>query len=302
MIEYDGSAMSEKMMRNARRQMDGGVLLLAEKGSKSSLSLRFLEIDEAQRPQMQMAGQMLAVFGGYYPGFAREIDDDNLETVIGEAVGGGATWVKIVGDWPRKGRGAIPNFSEPVLRKIVGIAPRAGCRVAIHTAAPETPAVAVRVGVDSIEHGLFLNRDDIVTLGERGGAWVPTVVAMESIADWLGPSSTGGQVLAAGLENTASLLGFALEAGVAVLAGTDLAVGHGEVAKEAVRLIDYGLSPAQAVHAVGRAAYDYLGIETGFVVGRPADAVLFRDDPADDPGLLLEPQFVMRAGRMVRGA
>jgi len=251
---------------------------------------------------MQMAGQMLAVRGGYYPGFAGEIDDDNLETVIGEAVKGGATWVKVVGDWPRKGQGAVPNFGEPALRQIVDVSHRAGCRVAIHTAAPETPAVAVRVGVDSIEHGLFLNRDDIVALGKRGGAWVPTVVAMESIADFLGSSSTGGRMIAAGLENMVSLLGFALDAGVSVLAGTDLAVAHGKVAKEAIRLIDYGLSPAQAVHAVGRAAYDYLGIETGFEAGRPADAVLFPVDPADDPSTLLEPQLVIRAGRTVRSA
>lgn len=125
---------------------------------------------------------------------------------------------------------------------------------------------------------------------------------MESIGRWLGESSSGGRVLTAGLENTASLLGFALDAGVAILAGTDLAVGHGEVAKEAVRLTEYGLSAAQAVNAASQAAYDYLGVESGFAVGRVADAVLFAGDPSDDIGLLFEPQLIMRAGRTIAGS
>lgn len=302
MIEYDGSGLQEKMLCNARLQMEGGVLLIAEKGSKSTLSLRFLDTRESERPRMQMAGRMIAVADGYYPGFAAEIDERNLETVIAEATTHGATWVKLVGDWPRRGSGAVPNFSEDQLRRIVTMAHGAGCRVAIHTAAPETPGMAVRAGVDSIEHGLYLTRDDIVALGERGGAWVPTVVAMEAVADWLGESSSGGRVLAAGLENAASLLGFALDAGVAVLAGTDLAVAHGAVAREAVRLVDYGLSAAQAVHAVSQGAYDYLGIEPVLAPGTPADVVLFANDPADEPQLLFEPRLVMRAGRTICGS
>ncbi|MEA2001543.1 MAG: amidohydrolase family protein [Actinomycetota bacterium] len=301
MIEYDGAAIEEKMLHNARLQMEGGVLLLAEKGSKSSISLRILSEEESQRPRMQMAGRMIAVDGGYYPGFAAEIDEANLENVIAEAVGDGATWIKLVGDWPRRGVGAIPNFSEGALRQIVALAHGAGCKVAIHTAAPETPGMAVRAGVDSIEHGLYLTLADVAELGERGGAWVPTVVAMEAISQWLGSASSGGRVIAAGLENTAELLPLAVEAGVAVLAGTDLALQHGTVATEAIRLTEYGLSRKQALHSVTRAAYDYLGLEAGFSPGLPADAVFFASDPVKDLSALLEPKLVIRAGRIVLG-
>lgn len=300
MVDYDGAGIQEKMLHNARLQMESGVLLLAEKGSKLSVSLRILNEEDSQRPRMQMAGRLIAVAGGYYPGFAAEIDGTNLGAVIGDAAGGGAKWVKIVGDWPRKGLGAVPNFSESALRQIVTVAHGAGCRVAIHTAAPDTPRMAVRAGIDSIEHGLYLTRDDVAALGERGGAWVPTVSAMEAIAQWLGTSSSGGRMLADGLKNAASLIPHAVEAGVAVLAGTDLALPHGGVATEAIRLLEYGLSPAQAVHAVTRAAYEYLGVEAGFGAGHVADAVFFSDDPAQNPTLLLEPEIVIRAGRVVR--
>ncbi len=299
MIDYDGVDLQAKMRRNAVLQLEGGVLLLAEKGAKSSLSLQFLDENESGRPRMQMAGRMIAVPGGYYPGFAAEIDGSNLAETISEAVGGGATWVKIVGDWPRKGIGAMPNFAEDALSQIVALSHEAGCRVAIHTAAPKTPGIAVRSGVDSIEHGLFLSRVDIAALGARGGAWVPTLVAMEGIAQWLGESSSGGRMLHDGLRNVSDLLAEAVDAGVAVLAGTDVAVRHGQVAREALRLIDYGLSPAQAVHAVTEAAYDYLDVDAGFEPGRPADLVLFRKDPVVDPTELLRPALVMRAGRVV---
>lgn len=287
------------MRRNARLQMEGGVLLLADKGSKTSLSLRYLDEEEASRPHVQMAGRMITVPGGYFPDFCDEIDGSNLPEVIGNAVRGGASWVKLVGDWPRRGRGPVSNFDEEELRQVVRIAHDAGCRVAIHTTAPDTPSIAVRAGVDSIEHGLYLTVDDLALLGERGGAWVPTILAMEGIADWLGADSTGGQVFADGLANVRRLLRPAVEAGVAVLAGTDVAVPHGEVAREATRLVDYGLSPAAVVRALSGAAWDYLGVEAGLEVGKPADLVLFASNPTNDVTELQRPAHVMRAGRVV---
>ena len=66
------------MRRNAQLQLEGGVLLLADKGSRTSLSLRFLDEEEASRPHVQMAGRMITVPGGYFPDFCDEIDDGNL--------------------------------------------------------------------------------------------------------------------------------------------------------------------------------------------------------------------------------
>ena len=302
MVRLDGSDFAAKMRAYALLQMEGGVLLVADKGSRSSLTLRFLDEDELLRPRMQMAGRMLAAADGYFPGCAAEADAENLAGLVNQATEGGASWVKVVGDWPRRGLGPIANFDEPALKQIVAIAHAAGCRVAVHTTAPGTPSMAVRAGADSIEHGLFLKTDDLAALGARGGAWVPTVAAMEATVASLGESSSGGRLLTRGLENVATLLGDAIEAGVGVLAGTDLVLPHGHVAKEAIKLVEYGLSPAQALHAVTGAAYDYLGFDAGFVPGNPADLVLFEGDPAGDLRLLLSPVLVMRAGRVVLGA
>jgi imidazolonepropionase-like amidohydrolase len=164
--------------------------------------------------------------------------------------------------------------------------------------APVTPGQAVRAGVDSIEHGLFLTAADISVLGSRGGAWVPTIGNVRDVRKMLGWGSSGARVLGEGLENVEQTLALAAEAGVAVLAGTDLGLGHGEVAREAVLLKSYGLSDRAAVAAASESAYRYLGIPF-LTPGASADVVLFEGDPNRDVTSLQRPVAAMRAGKVV---
>ena len=285
---------------NAWMQVEGGVLLIADKGSSSDVSLEILDAPPVTRPAMQMAGRIIAAPGGYYPGYGHQVDDAGLAEAVRSASNGAASWVKIIGDWPRKGVGPTANYGAAALQTAVKIAHRAGRRVAVHTMAPAGVGPAVAAGVDSIEHGLFLNADDLPGLAERGGAWVPTALGAEAIVEFLGAASSGGTLLRQGVENLRDLLPEAERLGVTVLAGTDLAVPHGEVAREAIRLHELGLSRSAALHAVTAAAYAYLGVERGFVPGMPADAVFVSDDPRDRLETLLEPQAIIRAGTVVR--
>ena len=288
--------LSELADVNVATQLDGGVFLVLDKGSRSNASLRVLDEPLALRPDMEMAGRMVASPGGYYPDFAIETDPDGLADVIRSVARPPATWVKLVGDWPRRGIGAVPNFSEEALTQAVGIAHQAGCRVAIHTAAPETASMAVRAGVDSVEHGLFLDETDLRLLGSRGGAWVPTIAAMEALRDMLGADSSGGRLFAQGLNNVRDILASAEGHGVTVLGGSDLSLAHGEVAREGSRLVEYGLSDVRAVAALTTNAYGYAGIDRSFAKGKPADVVFFERDPAEDVAILERPIMVIRRG------
>ncbi len=304
----DPDEILERSLANAWAQLEGGVFLVADKGSADNVSLRLLDQPPERLPELQMAGHMIANPGGYYQDFAIEVDEAELvETVRAAAAertpgGGRPHWVKLVGDWPRKGQGAVTNFGEEAMRAAVAVANAAGCRVAIHAAAPVTSSLAVAAGVDSIEHGLFLTADDLETLGARGGAWVPTVTAMEGIRDMLGAESSGGRLFAEGLENVAELLAGAPEAGVTVLAGTDLVVPHGAVATEAVGLGRYGLAEEAVVTAVTTGAYDYLGVDHRFEPGGHADVLFFDADPRDDLTVLTRPVLGLRHGQVVVGS
>jgi len=284
---------------NAWMQIEGGVLLIADKGSSSDVSLEILDAPPSERPIATMAGRIIAPHDGYYPGYGHEVDEDGLVEAVRQAAGGRADWVKIIGDWPRKGQGTVANYGEAALTKAVQVAHAAGRRVAVHTMAPEGIGPSIAAGVDSIEHGLFLDANDLPGLADRGGAWVPTILGAETIIGMLGADSTGGRLLTDGVDNVRDLLPEAERLGVTILTGTDLAIPHGKVAHEAIRLHELGLSVAATVRAVATAAFDYLGVDHGFSSGMPADAVFFADDPRERLETLLEPQLVVRSGRIV---
>ncbi|MEA2023646.1 MAG: amidohydrolase family protein, partial [Actinomycetota bacterium] len=282
---------------NAWMQVEGGVLLIADKGSSSDVSLEILDAPPTERPIATMAGRIIAPRDGYYPDYGHEVDEEGLVEAVRQASGGRAEWVKIIGDWPRRGRGTVANYGESALTRAVEVAHAAGRRVAVHTMAPEGIGPAVVAGVDSIEHGLFLAADDLPGLAERGGAWVPTILAAEAIIEMLGADSTGGRLLARGVGNVRDLLPEAERLGVTILTGTDLAIPHGKVAHEAIRLNELGLPREAAFRAVSAAAFDYLGIDHGFSPGMPADAVFFADNPREHLETLLDPQVIIRSGR-----
>lgn len=286
----------QSMRRYAQDQLAGGVLLMLDKGAKNNTTLAMLDIPEPDRPELQMAGQALAPKGGYFASFPVAVSGDELEREVEIACSTtAAQWIKVVGDWPRKGLGAVPNYTERELAGAVAVAHGHGRRVAVHTMAPEVPSVAVRAGVDSIEHGLFLTISDIEALGTRRGMWVPTLVAMESVRDQRGAESSGRRLLARGLENVASLLTSAVEAGVHVLGGTDIVLPHGAVALEAPKLVEYGLSPEQATWAVTEGGYVALDI-ANLEPGCAADVTLFAAHPHLDVKELQTPVGILRRG------
>jgi imidazolonepropionase-like amidohydrolase len=115
----------------------------------------------------------------------------------------------------------------------------------------------------------------------------------------LGERSSGGRLLLEGLENVVANLKDAVEAGVHVLTGTDLAIGTRDVAREAIRLWEMGMAAPAVVDAVSWSGYRATGRTSPFAVGAPANAVLYDEDPIVDPGVLLHPSRVIRMGRLV---
>ncbi|HVR33391.1 MAG TPA: amidohydrolase family protein [Acidimicrobiia bacterium] len=290
----------EGIARRAFAAVESGVFLVFDKGSCDTSVLTLANVPPTERPHFEAAGRMIAAEAGYFPGFAVEVDEAGLMEAVRSASADSAGWVKIVGDWPRKGLGPVLNFGEDVLAAAVGVAHAAGVRVAIHTMAPDMASAAVRAGVDSIEHGLFLDDDDVRALGARSGMWVPTVLRMEAVVAQFGPERTAGRIVAEGLDRVRSLLPGAQEAGVNVLAGTDLCVPSARVAAEAIRLVDYGLTADQAVRAISSDAWAVARLPTDFRFGAAADLVAFARDPREDIHALDAPVAVIRSGRLLR--
>lgn len=278
-----------------------GVLLALDKGWSNLDTIEIIKtVPPEHRPEIEAAGIINAVSGGYWPDFARELDVTGFEAGIDQSIAEGGGWVKLVGDWPRRGQGPVANFTEAELSRVVEMAGADGQRVAIHTMGREVPSMAVQAGIHSIEHGLFLSEEDLDALGSRGGMWVPTVLRMEAVVNQLGAGSSGGKLLLEGLENVARLLPLAAEAGVRLLAGTDVTIGAHEVALEAQRLAELGLPGEMALNSVSTSAYEATGRPFSFELGSTADVVMFSENPLEDLGVLSHPVVVMRMGARVR--
>ncbi|MFV2074111.1 MAG: amidohydrolase family protein [Thermoanaerobaculales bacterium] len=290
----------DEAAERARDALAAGVTLLLDKGWCDETVIDLIAaVPESERPEIEAAAQIIAVEEGYFPDFALEIDGFEIGSVVAEQAAIGAGWVKLVGDWPRRGRGPVANFTEDQLRRAVRVAGESGSRVAIHTMAREVPSLAVAAGIHSIEHGLFLTDSDIADLAERSGMWVPTLLRIEETIAQLGADSGGGRLLLEGLDNARRLLPAAFEAGVRVLAGTDLIGTPANVASEALKLGEYGLSNTQVVETVTTAGFSATGRSPDFAVGASADAVLFPEDPISDLAVLTHPAAVIRKGTVV---
>lgn len=296
-VRLDDAGDPAGVVKRARAALEAGLTLILDKGWRDMTTIEAVSgLPEVERPEIEAAARLISVEGGYYPDFGLVVEPEQLSGSVATEAERGVGWVKVVGDWPRKGRGPVANFDMSQLAGAVAAATEAGSKVAIHTMAPEVPSMAVAAGVHSIEHGLFLSEDDLGDLGQRGGMWVPTISRVEETIGHLGPDSSGGRLLAEGLDNVRSLLALGVEAGVHVLAGTDLVGTPADVASEARKLAECGLTNDQAVQAVGGSAFKATGRSVDFAPGEPANAVLFPADPTEDLGVLDAPSAVIRLG------
>ena len=210
----------------------------------------------------------------------------------------GATWIKLIADFPRLAPGEPPSDPAPTypladVRDLVEAVHGAGARVAAHSTTRYVTEL-IAAGIDSVEHGTALGETDLAALAARGGAWTPTLCATTSVR----PAETAQQRTQR-LERTERLrylLPRAASHGVTIMTGTDVT---GSIPREVALLTELGLPPAAALAAASTAARRFLGF-AGPSEGEPADLVSYHDDPRDDPAVLGHPAAVVLRGTRIR--
>lgn len=191
----------------------------------------------------------------------------------------------------RYGQTTKPQFQPEEIKAIVRLARKQNQRVMVH-ANGETPVKeAVEAGVDSIEHGFFMGRDNLERMAEKGVCWVPTACTMQAFARM---GREGGTVAARNLENQIEQIIFARKIGVTIALGTDAGspgVFHGEsIAAELNLLLEAGYSVEQAIKCgtFNGAALLNLKDFGSLAPGMPANFIAARGSVFDIPKNLRE--------------
>jgi imidazolonepropionase-like amidohydrolase len=259
-------------------------------------------------PRLYVTTKAIVATGSYAPrGFAPEFHipqgaeeadgADALRRVVRDQIGRGADWVKVYADSPWGPSGdAKPTFTVEELKLIVETAQSAGCSVAAHATTAEGMRRAATAGVATIEHGSNGTPEVFRLMAERGVALCPTLAAYEAMRKYRGGTGLDGSQA----NVLKDVFKQALDAGVTIGNGSDVGVfSHGDQARELELMVEYGMSPAQAMRAASSAAAKILHAEDrlGSVkAGLLADLVGVDGDPTKDVHMLRKVKFVMKGG------
>jgi imidazolonepropionase-like amidohydrolase len=190
------------------------------------------------------------------------------------------------------------------IKAVVQTAHDYGFTVAAHAHGAEAIRRAVIGGVDSIEHGTFMDDQDMKLMKEHGTWYVPTIIAGDTVAHKAAipgyyPPQVAAKAAAIGplIQATA---GRAYKAGVKIAFGTDAGVyPHGENAHEFELMVQAGMPPLFAIQAATTHAAELLKHEKdlGSVSpGKLADVIAVNGNPLDNISLLKQVSFVMKEG------
>jgi imidazolonepropionase-like amidohydrolase len=308
--------------RYAEQTLMAGFTTVRDLGAADQLNIhlaRAIESRLLRGPRMLAAGLGVTMTGGHGNGFiASEADGpDAVRKAVRQQLRAGATAIKLFASGGVMTPGVdprSPSYTEDELRAGVEEAHKAFRIVGAHAQATEGVKNAIRAGVDSIEHGVWLDEEAIQMMCGRGTYLVATFTAPWQIAHRGTEAGIpafmvdkGWQVLEAHEQSIRS----AINAGVRMAMGTDQGTpkNHpGENAQEIVRLAGLGLSPAAALLASTAWAADLLQLsgEIGRIKpGLAADLLVLDADPLADISVLANQsaiRAVIQAGAIVRSS
>jgi imidazolonepropionase-like amidohydrolase len=310
--------------KNARATLQAGFTTVRNVGASgySDVALRdAINAGDVPGPRMLVSGPPLTITGGHadnnllpfeYHATSDGVADgvDGVRHMVRQDIKYGADMIKFMASGGVLSKGDNPQASQYTLEEMKAIveeAHRLGRKVAAHAHGAQAILWASEAGVDSIEHGSYIDDAGIAEMKKNGTYLVPTLY----LGDWFLENAERNHVpdfllakakavMPAARQNIAH----AFASGVKVAFGTDAAVyPHGMNAHEFAVMVKLGLTPLQAIQASTINAADLLGWpgKVGSLdPGAWADVIAVDGDPLKDVTILEHVKFVMKGGEVVR--
>ncbi|HTU44057.1 MAG TPA: amidohydrolase family protein [Bryobacteraceae bacterium] len=197
----------------------------------------------------------------------------------------------------------VPQLSQAELDALVSEAHALRRKTAAHAHGAEGAKRAIRAGIDSVEHGTFVDDEALRMMREHGTYLVPTLSVRSGLAESNFPPLVRAKADLAVRQQDA-MVRRALATGVKIALGTDAAVyPHGNNALEFVLMAADGMTPAQSLRAGTSSAADLLGLANKIgtlETGKLADVVAVPGNPFDDIKVTQSVLFVMKEGVVYR--
>jgi imidazolonepropionase-like amidohydrolase len=310
--------------KNARLTLLAGFTTVRNVGARgfSDVALRdAINAGDVPGPRMLASGPPLGITGGHcdnnrlpfeYHATGGGVADgiEGVQHQVRENIKYGSDLIKICATGGVLSLGDNPQHSEYTLEElkaIVADAHRLGRKVAAHAHGAEGIRWAAEAGVDSIEHGSYIDDAGIAVMKEHGTYLVPTLYLGDWMIDNAGLTRLPPPLLAKAQDVIPAArknIAHAFASGVKVAFGTDAAVyPHGLNAHEFAVMVKLGLTPLRAIQAATINAADLLGWsgKVGTLeAGAWADIIAVDGDPAKDVTTLERVKFVMKGGEVVK--
>jgi imidazolonepropionase-like amidohydrolase len=279
-------------------------------------------------PRIRVSGAPLSIIGGHAdeatglpPELAGAVNEAHLnpsvctgveecQKVVRQLAAAGVDLIKIMatgGVLDPGARGLDQHFTDAEMKGIVDMAHSMGLKVAAHAHGTRGILGATLAGVDSIEHGTFIDQAGANAMKARGTYYVATLMAFSGVQGLIGTGK-----LAPESEAKAKLtfavwgkgLNLAYRTGVKIALGTDSAVAPHTLANHEVELMvtKGGMTPRDALIAATKGGPDLIGVgnETGTLdPGKSADLIAVAGDPLVDPTAVQRIDYVMVEGRPI---
>jgi imidazolonepropionase-like amidohydrolase len=279
-------------------------------------------------PRIKVAGEPLSIIGGHAdyatglpPELAEAVNEahlnpevctgpDECQKAVRKLAAAGVDVIKIMatgGVLDPGARGLEQHFTDEEMKAICDMAHFMGLKVAAHAHGAKGIDAAVRAGVDSIEHGTFIDEQGVKDMKARGTYYVATLMAFSGVERVMG-SGKLAPASEAKARQTFSVWGkglnLAYRNGVNIALGTDSAVApHTEANKELELMVSKGgMSPRDALIAATKGGPALMGLsaETGTLdPGKSADLIAVDGDPLVDPTAVQRVAYVMVEGKVI---
>ena len=279
-------------------------------------------------PRIKVSGEPLSIIGGHGdlaaglpPHFSDAVNEAHMspavctgvaecQKVVRQLAQAGVDVVKIMATGGVLDPGAMgleQHFTDAEMKGIVDMAHSMHLKVAAHAHGARGIEAATKAGVDSIEHGTFLDAAGAKAMKSHGAYYSGTLIAFSAVQALMGTGKLTLEMEAKASRTFAVWgkgLNLAYRNGVKIALGTDSAVApHKDAGKELTLMVEKGgMSPRDALIAATKGGPDAMGLlaETGTLdPGKSADLIAVEGDPLVDPTAVQRIGYVMVQGRPV---